>query len=62
MDLSEKRLALIALLIFLTVMGLVGRADYEDELAEESFYEQMVCDGHWPDYKNVGVSCEKTSP
>lgn len=55
-------MALIALLIFLTVMGLVGRADYEDELAEESFYEQMVCDGHWPDYKNVGVSCEKTSP
>lgn len=62
MDLSEKRLALIALVIFLTAMGVVGRADYEDELAEETFYNQMVCDGNWPDYKDLGVSCEEAQP
>ena len=62
MDLSEKRAALIALVIFLIVLGLVGKADYEDELAEESFYNQMVCDGNWPDYKELGVSCEEAQP
>jgi len=48
--------------IFLIVLGLVGKADYEDELAEESFYNQMVCDGNWPDYKELGVSCEEAQP
>lgn len=55
-------MALIALVIFLTAMGVVGRADYEDELAEETFYNQMVCDGNWPDYKDLGVSCEEAQP
>jgi len=58
MDLSQKRAALIALVIFLIVLGLVGNADYEDELAEEAFYVEMVCDGKWPDYKELGVTCE----
>lgn len=58
MDLSQKRAALIALVIFLIAMGLVGNGDYEDELAEEAFYEEMVCDGKWPDYKQLGVICE----
>ena len=45
-------------MIFLIVLGLVGNADYEDELAEEAFYLEMVCDGKWPDYKELGVTCE----
>jgi len=44
--------------IFLIALGLVGNADYEDELAEEAFYVEMVCDGKWPDYKELGVTCE----
>jgi hypothetical protein len=39
-------------------MGLVGDADYADAVAEEQFYKQMVCEGKWPDYKNLGVDCE----
>jgi hypothetical protein len=39
-------------------MGVVGNGDYEDALAEEAHYTNMVCAGHWPDYKNLGISCE----
>ena len=58
MDLSQKKAALIALVIFLIALGIVGNGDYEDELAEELFYKEMVCDGKWPDYKKLGVTCE----
>lgn len=58
MDLSEKKLAITLLVGFLIVMGLVGDADYADAVAEEQFYKQMVCEGKWPDYKNLGVDCE----
>lgn len=58
MDLSEKKLAITLLVGFLIVMGLVGDADYADALAEEQLYKQMVCEGKWPDYKNLGVDCE----
>ena len=58
MDLSEKKLAITLLVGFLIVMGLVGDADYTDAVAEEQFYKQMVCEGKWPDYKNLGVDCE----
>ena len=58
MDLSEKKLAITLLVGFLIVMGLVGNADYADAVAEEQFYKQMVCEGKWPDYKNLGVDCE----
>jgi hypothetical protein len=44
--------------IFLIALGIVGNGDYEDELAEELFYKEMVCDGKWPDYKKLGVICE----
>jgi hypothetical protein len=44
--------------IFLIALGIVGNGDYEDELAGELFYKEMVCDGKWPDYKNLGVICE----
>ncbi len=58
MDLSEKKLAITLLVGFLIVMGSVGNADYADAVAEEQFYKQMVCEGKWPDYKNLGVDCE----
>jgi hypothetical protein len=58
MNLSEKKLAITLLVGFLIAMGLVGNADYADAVAEEQFYKQMVCEGKWPDYKNLGVDCE----
>ena len=47
----------LALLITVLLFGFVGEADYEDVLAEEAFYIEMVCKGKWPDYKNLEPSC-----
>jgi len=33
--------------------------DYEDQLAEDRNYIYMVCEGHWPDYRNEKPECEK---
>lgn len=59
-DLSPNTWTVIIIVIILMVflIGLVGRNDYEDELAAEAFYKEMVCKGLWPDYKNLGVDCE----
>ena len=48
----------VVALTFLIAIGFVGNGDYEDALAEEAHYTNMVCAGHWPDYKNLGISCE----
>ena len=48
----------IALLLFAIIaIGAVGSGDMQDEIAEEQFYTEMVCDGHWPDYKNLEPEC-----
>ena len=49
--------ALIGGLIFLFILGFAGRGDYEAELAQDLFYEKMVCAGAWPDYKNLAPEC-----
>jgi|14_taG_2_1085336.scaffolds.fasta_scaffold20294_2 hypothetical protein len=48
----------VVILTFLIMMGVVGNGDYEDALAEEAHYTSMVCAGYWPDYKDLGISCE----
>ena len=42
----------------LVMLAIVGTMDYEDELREERHYSEMVCDGTWPDYKNLKPECE----
>ena len=42
-------------------MGCVGMREYGDELAEQALYEEMVCVGHWSDYKNLGVVCSEAN-
>ena len=37
----------------LIVLGIIGDADYQDELAEQDFYCEQVLAGYWPDYKNI---------
>lgn len=44
--------------LIMLAMGVVGNGDYEDALADEEFYKEMVCKGAWPDYNNLGVVCE----
>lgn len=57
---SYPRYVLSAVLIMtaIALSGFVGEMDYQDALAEEAHYTNMVCAGHWPDYKNLGISCE----
>ena len=57
---SYPRHFLSAVLIITAValLGFVGELDYQDALDQEAHYASMVCAGHWPDYKNLGISCE----
>ena len=57
---QARRILFSAVVItLLLLIGMLGRLDYEDELAEEAFYQEMVCAGKWPDYKNLGVVCSE---
>ena len=53
---STKRWAVAVLLA--GIIGLVGAMDYEDEVLQEKHYIEMVCAGHWPDYKDISPECE----
>ena len=55
---AQAVLIVTAILLFLFILGTVGRGDYEDALKQEAFYNEMVCKGLWPDYNNLGVDCE----
>lgn len=50
---------LLAVAAFLAIFGLVGTMDYQDELKEAEHYEEMVCNGHWPNYKTIEVNCNE---
>lgn len=47
-------LAVTVLLLF----GIVGSMDYEDAVQQDAVYVKNVCDGVWPDYKKLEVTCE----
>ena len=36
----------------------VGAMDYADALDQQARYEQMVCSGAWPDYKDLNPVCD----
>lgn len=50
--------ALSGLLGMFIILGIIGTMDYEDAKNEEAFYTQMVCEGTWPDYKNLSPVCD----
>lgn len=54
---EDMKLLLLAVAAFLAVFGLVGTMDYQDELKEAEHYEEMVCNGHWPNYKTIELNC-----
>ena len=43
--------------IFIIGLGMVGRADFNDEIREAVYYCDMVEAGHWPNYD--GTDCAK---
>ncbi len=42
-----------ALFIVLILIGMMGKMDLDDEIAEQQFYCEQVLAGHWPDYKHI---------
>lgn len=55
-DLTEKQ-AKIALAAFFLVLGFVGSIDAQDEQEAFERYNEMVCHGDVPDYKQTKPEC-----
>ena len=41
----------------LVILIISSSLSYEDEVAEADHYREMVCDGHWPDFKGTEPEC-----
>tara|TARA_R110002020_G_scaffold270775_1_gene486024 strand:+ start:62 stop:232 length:171 start_codon:yes stop_codon:yes gene_type:complete len=54
----KKWQGLLLGLFILIALGIVGEMDYQDAIQAEIHYQKMVCDGHYPDYKNLNPSCD----
>jgi hypothetical protein len=39
-------------------LGIVGKMDAESEAINERHYIKMVCEGSWPDYRNLEPECD----
>ena len=52
---SLKNLSI--LVAILLALGWIGNQDYQDELIEEQTYLEDVCDGIYPDFKNLKPKC-----
>lgn len=52
---SLKNLSI--LVAILLALGWIGNQDYQDELIEEQTYLEDVCDGIYPDFKNLKPQC-----
>jgi hypothetical protein len=48
----------VGVMILLLILGVVGRGDYEDQIAAERHYCEMVESKVWPAY-NPNVNCNK---
>mgnify|MGYP006207382395 FL=1 len=50
--------AIGAALFVIVAFGIVNQMDYEDAIAEEQHYCDMVREGHWPAYKPE-IDCKR---
>lgn len=48
---------LLVAVFVIAMLGIVGKMDMEDELMAQQHYTDMVCAGHYPDYKDLEPSC-----
>lgn len=46
-----------AIAVLLLAYGIVGMMDYEDAVAADKRYTEMVCAGIWPDYDGRRPDC-----
>ena len=50
---------IVAIILWLVAMGVAGKMDYDDAVLMEKQYLKMVCQGHWPNYKQIEVKCDQ---
>ena len=50
---NRKAVTILAVVVFGLLVGVVGRFDYEDAVAEEALYCSNVKNGLWPDYDGI---------
>ena len=55
------QIVIASVLFFVIALGILGKGDYEDALAEEARYEEFVCSGAWGNYKGIELDCEQTN-
>lgn len=51
-----KAIALFGSLAVLFVIA--SNMNFNDQLEQQQHYNQMVCDGLWPDYNNLKPDCK----
>jgi len=49
---------IMALLFALLALGIAGNGDLQEAQDQAAVYNEMVCDGAWPDYENRKPTCE----
>ena len=42
---------------FVTILGIAGAMDYQDEIYEHNFYIEAVCSGEVYDHKQLNPEC-----
>jgi len=50
---------LIGIAVFIA-LGIISNMDYYDAKIAKQHYATMVCDGHWPDYKELTPNCDSS--
>ena len=45
-------------IIIVAALLFVGAGDYNEEKREAQEYKDMVCGGHWPNYRELKLTCE----
>jgi len=52
--------AFLIFVLFISVFGIAGHLDFQDEQAEQRMYCEMVKNGSWPDYeKSYDLWCKQ---
>jgi hypothetical protein len=60
MDMTHPTIiGLTALLALLLMLGVAGRLDFEEAMAQEAHYCEMVQSGAWPEFKNINCGDAK---
>ena len=50
-----KAIIVAGIVILLGIAGNMGHQDAQDGYR---MYEEMVCENHWPNYKQLDISCD----